>query len=82
MWTYHEIMDQLSDLNSKHGNLMTLETAQDAYGLEDLECSSERCKTPVVTLTNKSNPDTVIIYKQTKPHVFISGGVHGNERIG
>lgn len=43
---------------------------------EELYCGKQKCITPIVTLTNKKNKDT------TKPHVFISGGVHGNEQVG
>ena len=62
--------------NEKYSHLITIETAQKKYGLDYLHCGDDfQCETPILTLTNKDNSDT------TKTHVFLSGGVHGNERV-
>ena len=58
-------------------DLILLENADSKYGIPSMvDCNSSKCVVDIVTLTDRSTPP------DDKAQVYISGALHGNERIG
>ncbi|KAG7389311.1 hypothetical protein PHYPSEUDO_010646 [Phytophthora pseudosyringae] len=86
--TYAEMTKYLLELNATFPDVVQVSVAQETYGLpypEELQCvaddetkSTEPCKQFVVHLTNHST----LASDPERPEVFISGALHGNERVG
>uniref|UniRef100_K3WED6 Peptidase M14 domain-containing protein n=1 Tax=Globisporangium ultimum (strain ATCC 200006 / CBS 805.95 / DAOM BR144) TaxID=431595 RepID=K3WED6_GLOUD len=85
--SYGKMVAYLQELSAKYPEVIRLSVAQETYKLpypEKLMCIENdetkepvHCKHFVVHLTNHSTlPDA------TRPEVFISGALHGNERVG
>lgn len=80
--SYDEMASYLQELAAKYPEVVRLSVAQDTYKLprpEELVCGAQRspCQHFVVHLTNHSTmPDA------RRPEVFISGALHGDERVG
>ncbi|TYZ60972.1 hypothetical protein PybrP1_005327 [[Pythium] brassicae (nom. inval.)] len=80
--SYDEMASYLQELATKYPEVVRLSVAQETYTLpapKKLTCgaTSEPCKHFVVHLTNHSTlPDA------RRPEVFISGALHGDERVG
>ncbi|KAG1703771.1 hypothetical protein DVH05_006786 [Phytophthora capsici] len=86
--TYAEMSKYLLELNSTFPDVVQVSVAQETYALpypEELQCivddkteATEPCKQFVVHLTNHST----LASDPERPEVFISGALHGNERVG
>ncbi|KAI9996788.1 hypothetical protein PInf_000050 [Phytophthora infestans] len=87
--TYAEMSRYLLELNATFPDVVQVSIAQDTYDLpypKELQCiiddeskaKKEPCKQYVVHLTNHST----IANDPERPEVFISGALHGNERVG
>ncbi|DBA01003.1 TPA: hypothetical protein N0F65_006264 [Lagenidium giganteum] len=82
--TYGEMEKLLLSLNETYPEVVKVFVAQDKYGLPyppELQCNDGTkdapCKQYVVHVTNHSTlPDPA------RPEVFISGALHGDERVG
>ncbi|ETV70241.1 hypothetical protein, variant 1 [Aphanomyces astaci] len=83
--TYQEMVQTMKALNTSYPDVVDLFVAQDVYGLpyppelqceEDAEGVAVPCKQYVLRITNESTLDA------DRPEVFISGALHGNERVG
>ena len=77
--TYDDIRAGLSDLVDLFPEVVQLENAEEKLGIPSLvECGAakEKCVIDIVTLTDRSVP------AKDKVQVYISGALHGNERIG
>ncbi|GMF12770.1 unnamed protein product [Phytophthora lilii] len=78
----------LLELNATFPDVVQVSIAQETYGLpypKELQCivddeskATEPCKQFVVHLTNHST----LAADPQRPEVFISGALHGNERVG
>ena len=76
----------LQALASNYPDFVTLETAQDKYGLpaagDEGDCPFDSdmngCKNYIITIEDKQG----LVDNSTVAEVFLSGAVHGNERIG
>jgi hypothetical protein len=70
----------MEHLNATYPQIVQVFVAQDKYNLgysEKLDCDGVPCKHYVVHVTNHSTlPD------ETRPEIFISGALHGDERLG
>lgn len=56
--------------------LVKLETAQEKYGFPHPgKCENKDCETYILTITNFNND-------LNKPSVYLSGTIHGDERVG
>ncbi len=84
-YTYEEIVNKLLNLkdNALYKDLFLLETAQEKYKLpypggkcKIANKAETHCPHYIVTLTNKKISD------KDKHQIYISGSVHGDERIG
>ncbi|GMF49155.1 unnamed protein product [Phytophthora fragariaefolia] len=86
--TYAEMTAFLLQLNASFPDVVQVSVAQETYGLpypSELQCivddgtkATEPCKQFVVHLTNHST----LASDPQRPEVFISGALHGNERVG
>ncbi|ETN22255.1 hypothetical protein PPTG_02243 [Phytophthora nicotianae INRA-310] len=86
--TYAEMTRYLLELNATFPDVVQVSIAQDTYNLrypKELQCiiddeskATEPCKQYVVHLTNHST----LANDPERPEVFISGALHGNERVG
>ncbi|GAB9467912.1 hypothetical protein Gpo141_00005242 [Globisporangium polare] len=82
--TYAQITDQLFALQTKYPSFVEVYSAQEKYGLplrSELACVrggvSAPCQHYVIEITDESTlPDA------QRPEVFISGALHGDERVG
>ncbi|RHY51431.1 hypothetical protein DYB34_008494 [Aphanomyces astaci] len=79
------MVQTMKALNTSYPDVVDLFVAQDVYGLpyppelqceEDAEGVAVPCKQYVLRITNESTLDA------DRPEVFISGALHGNERVG
>lgn len=79
--TYSEIKDKLEKLAAAYPSYMSMTTAQAKYKVPSPgQCGAAACAQHIVTLTNLSTWTGDA--KRTRPQVFFSGGLHGNERVG
>jgi len=70
--SYNEIVLRMQQLAASNPDLMTLSTAKQDFQLPTAgQCGSEPCQVWIMRL---GTPDA--------PRVFISGALHGNERVG
>ncbi|POM67093.1 Hypothetical protein PHPALM_16968 [Phytophthora palmivora] len=86
--TYAEMTKYLLELNATFPDVVQVSIAQETYGLpypKELQCvvddetkTTEPCKQFVVHLTNHST----LANDPERPEIFISGALHGNERVG
>ncbi|TDH65548.1 hypothetical protein CCR75_005692 [Bremia lactucae] len=86
--TYAEMTRFLLELNTTFPDIVQVSVAQETYGLpypKELQCIEDdefntlrHCKQYVVHLTNHST----VANDPKRPEVFISGALHGDERIG
>eukprot|EP00916_Digyalum_oweni_P004935 GHVL01008842.1.p1 GENE.GHVL01008842.1~~GHVL01008842.1.p1 ORF type:complete len:498 (+),score=104.33 GHVL01008842.1:60-1553(+) len=80
--TYLEILLFFEDLNSEYPDLVELWIAQDEFkdvlgdSFDDLICENTACKHLIVRITNEK------LLNEHTPEVYLSGAVHGNERLG
>ena len=73
--SYTEIVARMKRLAKDHSDLLSLSTAQQDFGLEPVgRCGAAPCH---VWLMRLGGSPTV-----PRPRVFISGALHGDERIG
>ena len=66
-------------MEEKYPNIIQLETAEEKLGipyLVDCDNKGNKCVLDIVTLTDKAVP------AEEKVQVYISGELHGNERVG
>ena len=76
---YAYMRKQLISLAEQFPDVVLLENAQDKLGIPymvDCDTSGNKCVLDIVTLTDRSSP------AEDKVQVFISGELHGDERIG
>lgn len=71
--TYDEMMQGMKDLETAHPELVQLTNAQQEFGIADQQGG---LKTWILRLTNESSGAS------TKPEAFVSGELHGDERVG
>ena len=81
--TYDGIFEQLQEWKSTNSELIKVYTAREKYNLflpDRIKCSQMygNCEHHIVILTNHTSWDS----DPSRPHVFFSGALHGNERIG
>ena len=79
--TYDQIRAGLHELADLFPQVIQLETAEEKLGIPSLvECrgdvKDEICVTDIVTLTDRN------VAAEDKVQIYISGALHGNERIG
>jgi predicted deacylase len=69
--------ENLRNLAEKYPDFMSLQTAEDLYGIRHrVNCDNQtRCQVDLVTLSNKKS-------SKPKTQVFFSGALHGDEVIG
>lgn len=76
--SYTDIINKLYNLSRMYPDLITVESVHTKYGVPHQfgSCQGLACTIVMVTITdrNHQNPN--------KPQVYISGSVHGNERLG
>jgi len=76
---YNSIVSDLQQLASEFPEYIEVFTAQDRYDLHSPgQCGSDPCQQHVAIITKKST----LTDDETRPEVFFSGCLHGNERIG
>ncbi|CAH0521002.1 unnamed protein product [Peronospora belbahrii] len=86
--TYIEMAKYLLELNATYSDVVRVSVAQETYHLPyppELQCiiddktnATELCKQFVVHITNHST----LVSDPERPEVFISGALHGDERVG
>ena len=81
--SYSDMVNLLTTLATKFPTLISVQVGQDKYNLgypKDLQCTvsgkEEPCKQYIVRITNTTT------WEGSRPEVFLSGALHGNERIG
>ena len=84
--SYSQIVDRMRALASLAPNFVRMWNAQDTYGLQSPgQCGTDTnghavaCKHWFLTLSNFAANATVLT---TRPHVFLSGNLHGDEEVG
>ena len=74
--SYDEIRQKLAQVAESHGRFVQLTTVENEYGIKHrVNCGSERCQIDLVRLTDSQSTSK-------KVQVYISGALHGNERVG
>uniref|UniRef100_A0A7S1XVN0 Peptidase M14 domain-containing protein n=1 Tax=Phaeomonas parva TaxID=124430 RepID=A0A7S1XVN0_9STRA len=77
--SYPEIRERLRTLAAKYPQYATLTTAQERYGVGTAgECGDGPCEQFILRLSGVSEEDQ----PPEMPEGFVSGEVHGNERVG
>lgn len=77
---YASMVDKIYELERKYPQQIKVTTAQEEYGLDSPgKCGPVDCEQHIIHLTNFQ---TYFRDKTTRPEVFFSGAVHGNERVG
>lgn len=85
----HKIVEELRQLSQKYPDLVSLSTAQEEFNLPTVgtqnDCTFdsdvEGCRNYFITLfDSKAHPKESESFK-TIPEVFLSGALHGNERV-
>mmetsp|Transcript_32855 Transcript_32855/g.29150 ORF Transcript_32855/g.29150 Transcript_32855/m.29150 type:complete len:293 (-) Transcript_32855:735-1613(-) len=76
--SYDEILGRLYQLSNQYPNLITVESVHSKYGVPHQygNCGNSRCLIIMANLTDTQ------FHNEFKPQVYISGTVHGNERLG
>lgn len=90
LWKPHEIKETLYKWVDLYPNLFRLTTAQDAYGLPTAGSKSDcpydddvtGCKNYIFTIQDYVKHPIDSASSQRLPEVFLSGELHGNERVG
>ena len=90
LWKPHEIKERLYEWVNYYPDLVRLTTAQDAYGLPTAGSSSDcpydddvtGCKNYILTLQDFVKHPVGSASSNALPEVFLSGELHGNERVG
>lgn len=79
--SYGEITAAFNDLAIRFPDLVRITTAQKEFGLPSPGmCGEEQCETQIVHLTNfRTFVDGA---EAIRPEVYISGALHGDERVG
>jgi len=70
------LASHLITLKEKYPDLIKVETAYERFNLPSPDCNSDECPIYIVTLTHFKS------LTSTRPQVFISGALHGNEVLG
>lgn len=79
---YDELTRQISELSERHPNLVNLSIAQQEFRLPSpgvCGVSRSPCQTQILHITNFS---TYSRDKASRPQVYLSGELHGDERVG
>ena len=76
--TYVEMRQKLKELALLYPEVMQLSNSKELFGIEhEVECEDKnRCVLDIVTLTDIQSKS------EDKTQVYISGALHGNERLG
>ena len=90
LWKPHEIKEALYKWVDLYPNLIRLTTAQDAYDLPTAGSKSDcpydddvtGCKNYIFTIQDYIKHPRDSASSQRLPEVFLSGELHGNERVG
>lgn len=84
--SYTEILTRLQQLQQSAPDLVTVWNAQDAYGLPSPgDCGGVPCQHWFVTITNRSagrERELLANVLEERPQVFVSGNLHGDEKVG
>ena len=85
--SYREIRDRMHQLQREAPSLVTLWNAQAEYGLPSPgDCGSTPCEHWFLTITNNSSEavdrELLVNTPSERPQVFISGNLHGDEKVG
>lgn len=76
---YGGTRDALYDMENKYSHLVKVEHAQGKWGTASPgKCGGTECRQYFAHLTNHNT----LAQEPTRPEVFFSGAVHGNERVG
>jgi hypothetical protein len=79
--TYSDITKKLETLAEAYPSYVSMTTAQAKYKVPSPgQCGAAACVQHIVTLTNLRTWTGDA--KRTRPQVFFSGGLHGDERVG
>jgi len=81
--SYEDMNAAILDLGARHPSSVKVSVAQEELGLPSPGlCGANRtlpCQTLIMRVTNF---DTYEAEKETRPEIYISGALHGNERVG
>eukprot|EP01083_Nonionella_stella_P109269 318431_1 len=82
-YSYDEIVSKLDKWQNEHSNIFNLYTAREKYNLflpASVTCGklSTQCEHHIVIITNHETWSNDV----SRPHVFLSGALHGNEQVG
>ena len=76
-YSYSEIVRKFRDLNEQFPNVTKVYTMQEKYGVNAATSCDGDCDQIVMEIT-----DMTTLPDETRPEMFLSGEVHGNERVG
>ena len=76
-YSYSEIIQKFRDLNEQFPNVTSVYTMQEKYGVHAATSCDGDCDQIVMEIT-----DSTTLPDETRPEMFLSGEVHGNERVG
>ena len=74
---YRSCVQEIKRLNEQYPDLVEIGNAQEKYGVRSPgDCGGEPCTQWFLRITNEAT------LRKTRPEVFFSGSLHGNEEIG
>lgn len=80
-YSYDEIVSKLEKWQSEYPNIFKLYTAREKYNLhlpDHIKCNNKQCEHHIIIITNHNTWSSDL----SRPHIFLSGALHGNERVG
>eukprot|EP00826_Nyctotherus_ovalis_P027952 TRINITY_DN2193_c0_g1_i13.p1 TRINITY_DN2193_c0_g1~~TRINITY_DN2193_c0_g1_i13.p1 ORF type:complete len:553 (+),score=107.15 TRINITY_DN2193_c0_g1_i13:157-1815(+) len=73
---FTQLSSRLISLQKEYPKLIQVETASERYNISSPDCNGTQCPIYIVTLSDLSS------YSRSRPEVFISGALHGDEVLG
>ncbi|GAB5035157.1 Hypothetical protein NocV09_02400330 [Nannochloropsis oceanica] len=82
--TYGQIVEEIKSLQNEYPGFLDVTTAQDIYGLESpgMCTAADGTETPCLQYILRVTDEATMRQEPERPEVFLSGCLHGNERIG
>ena len=75
---YTDMRREIYKMAEQYPQIMNVQTSEERFGIKHYQkCGLEVCKLDIVTITDNQRG-----LSENKPQVFISGTLHGDERIG
>jgi hypothetical protein len=77
---YEPLMKEFQNLNDQYPDYVDFTSVQEKYKIPHMgDCGSKKCEVYFARITHEAS---LLPQKDARPEIFLSGALHGNERIG